>query len=311
MSNVIVLGSVNVDLVIRGPRIPLPGETVLNGEFFQAAGGKGANQAVAAARAGNNPVTFIAAVGDDRFGQESLAGFSKENICCDYIRVVANTATGVALILVDNNGENCISVASGANLSLSPSDVDAVPSEVFDNADVFLACLECPLETIGRGLSRAKSSGMTTILNPAPANTGLIDHGLLDDVDIITPNEHEASQMTGIEVVDQQSAIAAGKRLLELGCRRAIVTRGSAGVVIIDDSTVVVPALDVKAVDSTAAGDAFNGALAVAIAENKEHLESVRWACAAAALSVTRIGAQPSIPRRDEIQQLQNELDSS
>ncbi len=307
MSAVIVLGSINVDLVIRGPRLPSRGETVLGGEFFQAAGGKGANQAVAAARAGVNPVIFIAAVGDDRFGQESLAGFASENIRTDYVRVVAGKATGVALILVDNSGENSISVASGANMSLSPTAVDAVPSAVFDKADVFLACLECPLETVACGFARAKSSGMTTILNPAPANLQIIDDGILANVDIITPNESEATQLTGINVDDEQSAIASGRRLIELGCRQVIITRGCSGVVIVDETTTVLPAFNVAAVDSTAAGDAFNGALAVAIAEQKDLFDSVRWASAAAAISVTRKGAQPSIPRRDEFEGLLND----
>ena len=168
-SRIIVLGSVNVDLVVRGRRLPAPGETVLGGEFYRAHGGKGANQAVAAARASLEPVMFVAAVGDDGFGRESLAALARENLVARYVRTVPGCPTGVALILVDERGENLISVALGANLHLSAADVDAVPEEAFCDCRVFLACLESPVQAVRRGLERARRAGEITILNPAPA----------------------------------------------------------------------------------------------------------------------------------------------
>jgi ribokinase len=301
-SRVVVLGSVNTDLVIRGPQLPKPGETVLGGEFYRAAGGKGANQAVAAARLGNEPVTFIAAIGDDDFGQASLDGFSRENLITCHIKSVAGAPSGVALILVDQNGENCISVASGANWQLTPEYIDALPQSVFDDAEIFLTCLESPLPTVACGLERARQAGCRTILNPAPAHPELLQTNCLSLSDVITPNASEATALTGLSVADRQSATVAAQQLIELGCRAAIVTLGSAGSVLVDRGEVAfIPAEQVKAVDSTAAGDAFNGALAVAWAGGQSLSAAARWASTAAALSVTRPGAQPSLPYRREL----------
>jgi ribokinase len=301
-SAIVVLGSINTDLVIRGPRLPAPGETVLGGEFFRAAGGKGANQAVAAARLAKGPVTFVGAVGDDDFGRVSLENLRRENLDCRHIKTVPGKPSGIALILVDALGENLIGVASGANGDLSPNDVEALPVELFDGARVFLTCLESPLHTVVRALQRAKSAGCRTILNPAPAHAGLVGSGCLDQVDVLTPNESEASSLTGFRVTDLDSAAAAAIRLCELGCGAAIVTRGAAGCVVVEGSVATcVEARKVTAVDTTAAGDAFNGAVAVALAEGCSLTDAARWATEVAAISVTRPGAQPSLPTRGEL----------
>jgi len=299
---IIVLGSTNTDLVIRGPRLPAPGETVLGGEFYRAHGGKGANQAVAAARASSEPVTFIAAVGDDPFGRDALDHFADENLDIRFLKTVPGTPSGVALILVDRHGENLISVASGANEHLLPADVDAVPEEVFRKADVLLTCLESPLETVARGLQRAKKAGLRTILNPAPANEAILRHGLLALTDVLTPNEGEAAVLAGIETKDSASAAAA--RLRELGCKGCVITLGSQGCLVVDEQGVEtrIESHPVDAVDATAAGDAFNGALAVALSEGRSLADAARFANRAAAIAVTRPGAQPSLPTRAEIE---------
>lgn len=298
---ILVLGSVNVDFVIRGPRLPRPGETVTGGRFFQAAGGKGANQAVAAARAATVPVVFLAAVGDDQLGIAARQRFAAEGIRCDYLRTIPGQATGVALIMVGAAGENAISVASGANACLTPADVDAVPEDVFRQAQVLLACLEVPSATVRRALQRAAASGATTILNPAPADSSWGDDAALRLVDILTPNETEAGLLTQIPARDADSALAAARKLQQQGCRSVLLTRGADGVLVLDTEREHVAAHVVQAVDTTAAGDAFNGALAAALATGQELRAAVRFANAAAALSVTREGAQPSLPRRAEI----------
>ncbi len=300
-ATILVLGSINTDLVVRGTRLPAPGETIVGGTFFRAAGGKGANQAVAAARAGAVSVSLIAAVGDDDLGRESLAGLHTEGIGCDLVKRIQGEPSGVALIMVDQTGQNCISVASGANLHLTPADIDAIDDSRFERSAVLLACLEAPVHTVIRGLQRARQMGLTTILNPAPADPQIASPDVLKYVDIITPNETEAALLTGQAVQEPAQAIAAGKRLIQLGCRHAIVTMGARGCVVVNDQVRQVDALPVQAVDTTAAGDAFNGTLALALAEGKDLMTSVGWAVSAAAISVTRPGAQPSLPRRDEI----------
>jgi ribokinase len=304
-SRIIVVGSINTDLVIRGPRLPGPGETVIGGEFFQAAGGKGANQAVAAARAALDPVTFVGAVGDDDLGRSALALLRSENLNCEYVKTIPGVPSGVALILVDEKGQNLISVASGANARLSPDDIDGIPEEILRSARVFLTCLETPIETVVRGLKRAKQSGLLTILNPAPATCDIVDRSFLELVDVLTPNEGEAALLTDgrarrSEDSDQR-LIATARTVQELGCKSVMVTRGSAGCLVVEREICHVPGHEVRAVDATAAGDGFNGALAVALAEGKSLGEAARWANAAAAISVTRLGAQPSLPGRREI----------
>jgi len=300
---IVILGSINTDLVIRGPRLPRPGETVLGGEFFEAPGGKGANQAVAAARAGRETVVFLAAVGDDRFGQQALAGLAAEGIDCRWIREVPGVATGVALILVDPHGENMISVASGANSCLSAGDVDGLPPDLFSAAKVFLASLESPRETVGRGLARARAAGATTILNPAPALAAHEAAPLWRLADLLTPNEHEAAMLAETSVDSAESAMAAGRLIQSRGAGHVIVTLGARGCVVVEKNAaaVVIPAVPVQPVDATAAGDAFSGALAVALAEGQRLVDAARFATVAAGIAVTRAGAQPSLPRREEI----------
>ncbi len=295
MSKIFVLGSINVDLVICGPRLPRPGETVLGVEFFQANGGKGANQAVAAARLSHNPVTFLAAVGDDSFGRDSLAALSQENLDCQFIKTDPNLATGVALIMVDAKGENCISVASGANLALTYKTIE-VAIESCSPGDVVLACLESPLETVATAVRRAKQRGATTILNPAPADVRMMDDDLLDSIDVLTPNVVELQALTGFE--DKARAL---DQTRQLPCD-VIVTMGAEGCFIsMDGETNVIPANHVEVVDTTAAGDAFSGALAVAISEGKSLRDAAVWANRAASISVTRLGAQPSLPHKDDL----------
>ncbi|HVC94202.1 MAG TPA: ribokinase [Pirellulales bacterium] len=313
---IIVLGSVNVDLVVRGPCLPRPGETVLGGEFFQAAGGKGANQAVAAARAAREPVVLIAAVGDDDYGRQMLEGFRRENLLTSYIRTEPGQATGVALIMVDERGENLISVASGANRHLTGADVDAVPDEVFRSAAVFLTNLESPLATVERALRRAREAGLITILNPAPADAALGRGesasgdlgfgGLARWVDVLTPNEGEAALLAGRVALETVPAAADpaqdARRLRTLGFAKCVITLGPAGCLVVDEHDfITVPGQPVRAIDATAAGDAFNGALAVAVSEGRSLAEAARWANCAAAIAVTRRGAQPSLPTRAEI----------
>lgn len=299
--SILVLGSVNTDLVIQGQKIPAIGETVVGGTFYRANGGKGANQAVAAARAGQLPVGFIAAVGDDDFGQAAMDGLAQENLDCRFVKTVPNTPSGVALILVDAQGRNCISVASGANAALSPADIEALPEGLFASAKVFLACLESPWETVLAGLERAKQAGALTILNPAPADRRWNDTNAACLVDIVTPNETEAGILTGVRVNDPASAFRAGQKLVDRGYATAVVTLGKDGSVVVGEVSRHVEAIAVAAQDTTAAGDAFNGTLAVALAEGRGLTQAVRWASIAAGLSVTRRGAQPSLPRREEI----------
>ena len=306
-SRIVVLGSINVDLVIRGPHLPRPGETVLGGEFYQAAGGKGANQAVAAARAAREPVTFLAAVGDDDYGRQMLANFRRENLVIDHIKTAPDKPTGVALIIVDEHGENLISVASGANLSLSPEDVDALPASIFAGPGVFLACLESPLDTVQRGLERAKQGGMTTVLNPAPADRAIVELGFAGLADVITPNEGEAALLTGMKTANGFDPKSAAAQLQALGFAKCVMTLGAQGCLAAEGNVAEsIPGVAVNAIDATGAGDAFNGALAMALSEGRSLADAARWANRAAAIAVTRLGAQPSLPTRAEIEEFRD-----
>jgi ribokinase len=306
--SVLILGSVNTDLVIRSARLPRPGETVLGVEFYQAAGGKGANQAVAAARAtgAHGKVTFIGAVGDDEYGKQSRRALLAEGIECSHLNEVTGVPSGIALILVDEQGENLISVASGANAHLLVGNLDAIPASLFQECKVFLACLESPLPTVERGLARAKELGLITILNPAPVENGAAVKCLLPLVDVLTPNELELAALAGMPVDTPESAAAAARIVQSLGARQIIVTLGAAGSVLVDESGTAhhIPAFPVTPIDTTAAGDCFSGTLAIALAEGQSLLTAARFASAAAAISVTRRGAQPSLPRRNEIESL-------
>jgi len=299
--SVVVVGSSNTDMILRVSRVPRPGETLLGGEYSTAAGGKGANQAVAAARAGGR-VAFVARLGRDSLGDAALAGFRKEGM--DLSRVVRDCGcpSGVALIFVGADGENSIGVAGGANQRLSPADVSAA-RELISNARVLLVQLETPLRTVEAAARLARAAGVAVILNPAPARP--LPNALLRNVSILTPNETEASVLAGVRVAGVPSAARAARVLIERGVGTVIVTLGARGALVATRAGVqVVPGFKVRAVDTTAAGDVFNGALAVRLAENCTLGDAVRFAHAAAAISVTRRGAQPSIPTRAEIEAL-------
>jgi len=303
---VMVIGSSNTDMVVKAPRLPVGGETVTGTNFVMAAGGKGANQAVAAARLGAE-VAFLARLGPDMFGDQALDGYRREGIRTELIVRDARQHTGVALIIVDDEGENLIAVAPGANLRLKPEDVDRAAGHL-RAAQVLLLQLEVPLETVRRAVLLANASGVPVVLDPAPAPDQPLDQELLSGVTYLTPNETEAQRLTGIEVVDEDSARAAAARLLELGARHVIVTLGAKGALVADrEQALLVPARRVEAQDSTAAGDAFNGGLAVALARGLDLADAVREACLVATLSTTRLGAQPSLPTGEELDAFRTE----
>ena len=298
MKNVLVVGSSNTDMVIRVSRIPRPGETVLGGEFAMAAGGKGANQAVAAARAGGR-VTFVARIGEDLFGERALENFGRDGIDTRFIFRTPEAPSGIALINVDARGENSISVASGANARLAVGDIEAA-DDAFAAADILLLQLESPLQAVEAAVRKAVERHVPVILNPAPARA--LGDGLLGLVTYLTPNENEAELLTGIPVRDEAGARQAAGRLRARGAARVVITLGERGVFAsAAEFEGFVPAFKVEPVDTTAAGDVFNGALAVALAEQNPLKDALRFAQAAAAVSVTRPGAQPSAPTRAEI----------
>jgi len=301
MSKIVVVGSSNTDMVIKSEHLPAPGETILGGEFFMNPGGKGANQAVAAARLGGE-VVFVARVGKDIFGQEAVVGFNREGINTDFIVTDPEQPSGVAIIMVDAKGENCIAVASGANNMLSPADVDKALAQI-DVADVLLMQLETPIETIGHVAELGMQKGKTVILNPAPAQA--LPDELLARLDVITPNETEAEILTGIKVECTDDAAKAAQALRGKGVGTVIITLGSQGAFVLSESfSGLVPTRKVEAIDTTAAGDTFNGALAVGIAEGKAIEDAIAFANKAAAISVTRLGAQSSVPSLAELKSL-------
>ncbi|MDO4569786.1 MAG: ribokinase [Planctomycetia bacterium] len=304
MSKIVVVGSSNTDMVVKSRTIPRPGETVIGGTFVSNAGGKGANQAVAAARLGGE-VALVARVGDDMFGEQARAGFIKEGIDTTFVRTDSAAATGIALILVDDAAENLISVASGANENLSPSDVDDAEAraKLISTANMVVVQLETPMDTIVHTADLASQFGVPLILDPAPAPKTPLPEGLLAKISCIKPNETEASYLTGVSVSDFASAAQAANVLHDFGVENVLITLGKSGVLVSDarDSFVELPSIQVEAVDSTAAGDAFSGALAVALAEGKSLVEAAQFAIIAAGLSVTRLGAQQSMPMREEV----------
>lgn len=295
---IIVLGSTNTDMVITGKKIPVPGETVSGGKFLMNPGGKGANQAVAVARlsAKKGVCTFVAKVGDDLFGRETAARLKRDGIVSRLV-IDKNEPSGTALILVDVKGQNVISVALGANGTLSPDDIAPFKKDIED-ATALVMQLETPIETVECAAKIAHDKGVTVILNPAPARK--LPKSLYPLVDWITPNETEAEILTGVKVVDAASAAKAVEVLKKRGVGHVVITMGSKGAYC-GDCGKLFPCRKVKAVDCVAAGDTFNGAFAVALSEGKTCAEAIAFAQKASAISVTRPGAQSSVPYRKEI----------
>ncbi|MGG7662020.1 ribokinase [Dyadobacter sp. BHUBP1] len=296
--SVLIIGSSNTDMVVKTEHFPKPGETVLGGTFLMNPGGKGANQAVAAARLGAD-VRFVAKTGNDIFGKQALEGFGKEGIDTRFMTESGGMASGIALITVNAQGQNEIVVASGANMDLYPADI---PDDVFKDVTLVLFQLEIPAETVHWALTKCAEKQIRAILNPAPAAP--LGPGFLSGLYLITPNETETELITGIAIESEESLRKAARHLFEQGVQNVIITLGSKGVYLASDSfTGIIPTPVVEAVDSTAAGDVFNGALLKALADGETLEQACRFACRAAAISVTRMGAQSSAP-------FQHELDS-
>lgn len=296
---IVVVGSSNMDLVVKAPRIPSVGETILGEDFLMTPGGKGANQAVAAAKLGAE-VYFVAKLGNDIFGEQSLANFAKASIRTEYITRTDEAPSGVALITVDDTGDNMIVVAPGANGILSPGDVEKAQSAIASSG-ALVAQLEVPLETVECAARLASRSGVPFILDPAPAQK--LSTKLIEMVDVLTPNETEAQILTGIEVVNEDSARMAAGRLLARGVKAVVLTMGAKGFLLSDNErTEFVVAIKVDAVDTTAAGDAFTGALAVGLARGQAFRDAALFANHVAALSVMTMGAQSSMPSAEQVE---------
>ena len=301
MSKIVVIGSSNTDMVIKTSKFPVPGETILGGEFFMFSGGKGANQAVAAARMGAE-VILICKTGNDIFGQRAIDEFKKEGIITAYIQKDNNTASGTALILVDDNGENEIVVAPGANETLTAIEIQAA-EKVIAGATILLLQLEIPVNSVLFAAKKGYEAGTKVILNPAPAQK--LPDEIFPCLYLITPNETEAEILTGIKVNDLASASKAAVVLLQAGVQNVIITLGAQGAFFRNENIeMLVKAPVVKAIDTTAAGDVFNGVLAVEITSGAQWEAAISIACKAAAVSVTRMGAQASMPYRKEVEDL-------
>jgi ribokinase len=299
VSKIVVIGSSNTDMVVKTARFPRPGETIIGGEFFLFAGGKGANQAVAAARMGGQ-VVFVCKVGDDLFGKQALEGFINEGIDTEFAAVDPVRASGTALITVDEKGENSIVVAPGANDALDNHDIDNAASAL-RTAEIVLLQLEIPLPSVEHAARSAFEMGKKVILNPAPAC--ILPDTLYPCLYAITPNETEALLLSNVEVTGEATARRAAEVLYKRGVRHVVITLGAKGVYYFDGRNgMVVPAPVVKAVDTTAAGDVFNGALAVGLADGLEWPAALALACRAASISVTRMGAQASAPYKAELE---------
>jgi ribokinase len=302
MTKVVVIGSSNTDMVVKTSRFPLPGETVFGTDFFMFPGGKGANQAVASARM-KGDVTFICKIGNDIFGQQALQGFEKENINTKHVTIDQNHASGTAMILVNASGENEIVVTSGANALLSSDDV-TLAEEAIQVSDIVLMQLETPIDTIVFAAKKCMNLRKKVILNPAPAQR--LPEEIFDSLYLITPNETEAQILTGVRVKDVSTADQAATILLKNGVQNVIITLGSAGAYFKSkDQSFLTPAPKVNAIDTTAAGDVFNGVLAVELANGENWQDAIQQACKAASISVTRMGAQTSAPFLSEMNKKQ------
>jgi ribokinase len=293
MNDILVVGSLNMDLVVRAPRFPAPGETISGEDLAIIPGGKGANQAVAAARLGAD-VSMLGRVGSDVFGQSLLDNLARNKVNASRVQRDA-AATGTAAIIVDAHGQNSIVLSPGANGKVTPNDVADLP-----DAKILLLQFEIPAETVIVAAQRAREKGMRVIVNPAPARK--VDPGFLRLVDILVPNESELSLLTDRPVTDSASAEAAARQLIAQGAEMVIVTRGECGALTVTkNDSYSVPSFQVEVMDTTAAGDAFIGGLAVSLAEDKPIREALTVANACGALAVTRFGAQPSLPTKDEV----------
>jgi ribokinase len=295
-----VIGSSNTDMVVKAARLPAAGETLLGGDFLMVPGGKGANQAVAAARLGGQ-VVFVGNVGNDVFGERTIDGLHKEEINCDFVDRDQDLPSGVALIIVDERGENQIVVASGANNTLNTAQVDGALRGAPEGAIVLIQ-LEIPLPTVSHIVRQAAGRRLRVIVDPAPVPPDGVPPEIIEGVYLITPNETEAKGLTGIEVVNESSAREAAKALLAAGAQNVVITMGSNGALLANSAGYeFFEPSNVKAVDTTAAGDCFNGALAAVLSRDRSLRESIQFASRAAAISVTRLGAQTSLPYADEI----------
>ncbi len=297
MSDILVVGSLNADLVVRAPRFPEPGETISGEDLLIIPGGKGANQAVAAARQGA-PVSMLGGVGNDSFGPELINNLKQNGVDTSHVQIDSQSATGTAIIVVDSNGQNSIVLSPGANGKVSPEDVKAVS---FSGYKLLLLQHEIPIETVYSAAQRAKESGVRVLLNPAPARSWPDE--LISLPDFILPNETELSLLTDQPVHDLVSAENAARALLERGARNVIVTLGANGALIVSSQQVThVNTYKVEVMDTTAAGDAFIGGFASALLQNKSLEEAVRYGCACGALATTKFGAQPSLPMQAEVE---------
>ncbi len=299
--SILVVGSSNTDMAVKLDRLPKPGETILGGEFACAAGGKGANQAVSAARAGG-AVTFIARIGRDALGDKAVAGFAADGINVEHIIRDRTAPSGVALIFIGRAGENSIAVAPGSNGKLVPADLRKARA-AFCHDGVLLLQLEIPMKAVEAAAELAVQAGRRVILNPAPAQS--LPASLLRRISVLTPNESETELLTGVTLTDEAAMARAAAELLSRGVQNVVITLGARGVCVAGkDGCQVIPGYKVDAIDTTAAGDVFNGALAAALTEGKSLFEAARFANAAAAVSVTRMGAQTSAPTRKEIERM-------
>lgn len=298
MKKIIVIGSSNVDMVVRTSHLPAPGETILGGEFFMNQGGKGANQAVAIKRLGGNLI-FMAKLGNDVLGRQSVGYFKKEGIDTRYIALDEDSASGVALISVDDHAENSIVVASGANMLLNEQDVDKMLEEMCEG-DILLMQLEIPLQTVEYAARKAFGKGVKVVLNPAPARS--LPKELFRHLYMVTPNRIEAEMLTGIKIANDDDVEKVAEEICAMGVKNVIITLGSKGCLIREEGVSYrIDAFKVAPVDTTAAGDTFNGALCVGLSEGMDLKQAAVMASKASSIAVTRMGAQSSIPYREEL----------